>query len=170
LNILDYKLHRKEAFVQLANLSDAFQRMLNEPRRQQKKSQVIHQMVVSCHMIISHTATLSSYRRLADDYASDKFRPIIKASLGHLDNAAKMLGGDNSAITLLNDEENFVIREELKQLLQQRLRELAAGSLETATRRKLSELKTLVDQFEYINKISIELEKLSSRLISTRTT
>ena len=67
----------------------------------------------------------------------------------------------------MNDEENFVIREELKQLLQQRLTELAAGSLETATRRKLSELKTLADQFEYINKISIELEKLSARLVSS---
>lgn len=167
LNNLDYKLHRKEAFVQLANLSDAFQRMLNEPRRQQKKSQVIHQMVVACHMIISHTATLSSYRRLAEEYASDKFRPIIKASLGHLENAARLLEGSKDANAILNDEENFVIREELKQLLQQRLRELAAGSLETATRRKLSELKTLADQFEYINKISIELEKLSSRLVSS---
>lgn len=32
-----YKLSRKEAFVKLANLSDAFQRMLNEPKRQQKR-------------------------------------------------------------------------------------------------------------------------------------
>jgi uncharacterized membrane protein (TIGR01666 family) len=162
----DYKLSRKEAFVQLANLSDAFQRMLNEPRRQQKKIQIIHQMVVSNHMLVSHIATLSSYRKLSESYASEKFRPIVQASLKHLDAAAEILSKETLPEFPVNEDDNFVIREELKQLLKQRLLELEEGSLETATRARHSELKTLADQFEYINKISIELEKLAAKYIA----
>ncbi|MBZ5857915.1 FUSC family protein [Flavihumibacter profundi] len=166
LSNLDYKLHRKEAFVQLANLSDAFQRMLNEPKRQQKKIQIIHQMVVSNHMLVSHIATLSAYRKMADIFASEKFRPIKEASIGHLKSAAELLSSPKPTFNLLNAEENFALREELKLLLDKRLKELASGSLETSTRQKLSGLKTISDQFEYINKISIELEKLSGKLVS----
>ncbi|WP_052323727.1 FUSC family membrane protein [Flavihumibacter sp. ZG627] len=164
LTNLDYKLHRKEAFVKLANLSDAFQRMLNEPRRQQKKVQVIHQMVVSNHMLASHIATLSSYRKLAEQYASDNFRHIIRASCKHLEIAEQTLRKDDIISKSPNDEENFLIREELKILLQQRLHELSEGSLDTSIRRRFSELKTIADQFEYINKISIELERLAVKL------
>ncbi|KYP15713.1 FUSC family membrane protein [Flavihumibacter sp. CACIAM 22H1] len=159
----EYKLSRKEAFVKLANLSDAFQRMLNEPKRQQKKVQLVHQMVVSNHMLASHIATLSSYRKMAENYASDKFQPIVQASLGHLQLAAEMVRQTPSAAPVLNAEDNFVIRDELKQLLEQRLKELAEGVMDTTTRQRFSELKTIADQFEYINKISIELEKLAAR-------
>ncbi|GAO42887.1 FUSC family protein [Flavihumibacter petaseus] len=165
LTSLEYKLNRKETFVQLANLSDAFQRMLNEPRRQQKKIQTIHQMVVSNHMLASHIATLSSYRGFAKEYASENFRPIVDASFDHLQGAAAFLDSGNPDDHEYSKDENFQIREELKTLQQVRLQELAAGSLETVTRKRHSELTTITDQFEYINKISIELEKRSKRLL-----
>lgn len=165
LTNLDYKLNRKEAFVQLANLSDAFQRMLNEPRRQQKKVQTIHQMVVSNHMLVSHIATLSSYRKYSQDYASENYRHVVNASVNHLKGAADFISSANPAHHELKTEENFVVRDELKSLLQLRLKEVAAGSFETATRKKHSELSTIADQFEYINKISIELEKRAQKLL-----
>lgn len=167
LTNLDYKLHRKEAFVQLANLSDAFQRMLNEPKRQQKKIQIVHQMVVSNHMLASHIATLSTYRKMAEQPPTQKFRPIIDSSLGHLASAAELLSDPTgkASVKAIHAEENFAIRGDLKELLDKRLGELAQGSLETRTRKELSWLKSLVDQFEYINKISNELEKLSGKLV-----
>jgi uncharacterized membrane protein YccC len=156
----DYKLHRKEAFVQLANLSDAFQRMLNEPKRYQKNIQFIHQIVVADHMLSAHIATLSSYHPLALHFPAQKFRPIIDAAMQHLSAAANGSPRPEGADQFSAIEENFIIREELKQLLQKRSGELNNGSFETATRKELSALKSLVDQFEYIYKISIELEKL----------
>lgn len=160
----EYKLSRKDAFVRLANLSDAFQRMLNEPKRQQKKVQLVHQLVVNNHMLSSHIATLSSYRKMAEQYGSEKFAPIINASIGHLQTAAALVQQEAGPDRLLSDDENFVIRDELKQLLEQRLKELAEREFDTSTRQRFSELKTIADQFEYINKISIEIEKLSARL------
>lgn len=165
LTNLDYKLHRKDAFVKLANLSDAFQRMLNEPKRVQRKVQIVHQLVVSNHMLASHIATLSSYRKLTEHYASENFRPIVLASCKHLEMAAGILEKPAETPAQPRDEDNFVIREELKQLLQLRLRELSAGELDTVTRKRFSELKTIADQFEYINKISIEVVKLAGKYV-----
>lgn len=113
-------------------------------------------------MLASHIATLSSYRKMAERYASEKFQPIISASLAHLQGAAELVKQGPAPGKLLSAEENFVIREELKQLLELRLKELAEGERDTETRQRFSELKTIADQFEYINKISIELRSLRS--------
>jgi uncharacterized membrane protein (TIGR01666 family) len=59
--VTQYKLSRKRAYVSLANLSDAFNRMLSEPRSKQKNVQAMHQFVVSNHMLTSHIATLAYY-------------------------------------------------------------------------------------------------------------
>jgi hypothetical protein len=126
--------------------------------------QLIHQMVVNNHMLASHIATLASYRKMAERYASDKFQPIIQASVDHLEVAADYVRQRPAEHRVVSAEENFVIREELKQLLEQRLKEVAEGELDTSTRQRFSELKTIADQFEYINKISMELEKLGARL------
>ncbi|WP_435525266.1 hypothetical protein [Chryseobacterium indoltheticum] len=36
-NVEDYKVKRKNAIISLANLSDNFQRMISDPKNQQKK-------------------------------------------------------------------------------------------------------------------------------------
>ncbi len=65
----EYKFLRKETFVALANVSDAFQRMMNEPKRKQQQGEDIHQLVVANHVLASHIASLSAYRQnLADGF------------------------------------------------------------------------------------------------------
>lgn len=58
-----YKWFRKETYVAIANLSDAFQRMLNEPKSRQQPGEYLHPLVVSCHVLASRIATLSGYSR-----------------------------------------------------------------------------------------------------------
>jgi uncharacterized membrane protein YccC len=55
------QLARKNAFVALANLSDAFNRMLSEPKSRQKDIERIHQFVVLSNMLISYMVSLSGY-------------------------------------------------------------------------------------------------------------
>ena len=55
---------RKNALVALANLSDAFNRMLSEPKRQQKATEVLHQFVVLNHMLTSYIATCRTTCRM----------------------------------------------------------------------------------------------------------
>jgi uncharacterized membrane protein (TIGR01666 family) len=60
LNLLEYKLVRKEVYVHTANLTALFQRMLSEPRNKQKKAEHVHQFVVMNHIFFSNIAHLGT--------------------------------------------------------------------------------------------------------------
>ncbi|SFI07554.1 FUSC family protein [Halpernia frigidisoli] len=57
----DYKMKRKAAMVSLANLSDNFQRMLSDPKNQQKKLEKVHQFVTTSHLFTAYSASLSQF-------------------------------------------------------------------------------------------------------------
>ncbi|MBS1663542.1 MAG: FUSC family protein [Bacteroidetes bacterium] len=166
-SVHQYKLSRKQAFVALANLSDAFGRMLNEPRRQQKKITEMHQFVVANHMLTSHTATLAYYvGRLAARHGDPAYRPLVD----HID---CLLG---KSVAILQDkelpepstatkEDLRLLNDRLNKLMEQRKAELE-GRVTTGedTRKELSEFKPMADQFNYILKDVSEIEKLSTPL------
>lgn len=56
-----YKVKRKDAMISLANLSDNFQRMLSDPKNQQKNLETVHQFVTTAHLTTAYTASLSQY-------------------------------------------------------------------------------------------------------------
>jgi uncharacterized membrane protein YccC len=61
INITEYKLARKEVYVNTANLAAAFQRMLNEPKNKQHKAVLdVHKFVVLNHILSSYLANLST--------------------------------------------------------------------------------------------------------------
>lgn len=162
-----YKLSRKNAFVALANLSDAFSRMLSEPRNRQKNSKLVHQFVVLNHMLTSYTATLSSYAAsLSAKYRSDDFRPVTHAILKNLENAKSiLLQGNNSPV--INEERARLspeLREKVNVLFEQRQEEIRHGVTETDTRKKLAELKSVTDQFGFIATISSDIKKISRQI------
>ncbi|MDC8103079.1 FUSC family protein [Chryseobacterium sp. B21-037] len=64
----DYKVKRKNAIISLANLSDNFQRMISEPKNQQKKLEVVHQFVATSHLVTAYTASLSQYAKNDEKY------------------------------------------------------------------------------------------------------
>jgi uncharacterized membrane protein YccC len=59
-NVLEYKLARKEVYLNTANLSAAFQRMLSEPKSKQRKEKDVHQFVVLNHILFSNIATVAT--------------------------------------------------------------------------------------------------------------
>jgi uncharacterized membrane protein YccC len=90
--VQQYKLSRKHAFVALANLSDAFGRMLSEPQRQQKKITEMHQFVVSNHMLTSYIATLAYYMDpLAMKYANPALQPAMDDIIRRLESSVNIL-------------------------------------------------------------------------------
>lgn len=64
-----YKLQRKNAIISLANLSDNFQRMLSDPKNQQRKMELVHQFVNTSHLITAYTASLSQYAKIDNLYS-----------------------------------------------------------------------------------------------------
>jgi uncharacterized membrane protein (TIGR01666 family) len=165
-DVTQYKLSRKNAFVSLANLSEAFNRMLSEPKSKQKNIRDLNQFVVLSHTLTAHIATLSYYGKKESpvDQLGD-YIPVIREVEQQLTNClsalhhqptAKETGGTKEAIRNLQTGVN--------ELMEERKSELRKGVTESQTRKKLSLRKPVVDQFTFIVRIVDDLEKLSDTL------
>ncbi len=158
-----FRLSRKQAFVALANLSDAFSRLLAEPKNKQRDARQVHQFVVLVHTLTSHIATLAHYSKtLAAKYQSADFAGIIAETTHHLEVASQM--NEDGPAGLLPDQVTshpFMLQTQVKELVAKRNAELQLGLGNTDTRLRLSELKPIVDQFQFIAGIAADVRKAS---------
>ena len=158
----DLKKSRQQALTALANLTDAFNRMLSEPKRHQKNNELIYQFVVLNHILTSHFSALAFYldeqKRI---YRSAGFLPVIheteekfRISMNIIDNVKsheELMPAEADILRPLHDEAGI--------LMEARKKEVAAGDLETETKKKLVEMKSVTDQFTYIYSLSGDLVK-----------
>jgi uncharacterized membrane protein YccC len=139
---IQYKLSRKNAFVALGNLSEAFSRMLAEPKSKQKDSKYIHQFVVLIHTLTSHIATLAhlgktqggNFQLTASD--NQRVEAITKKIMTEL----------TAATTIL--EQNNTSPLPLKEIT------VTETSLQAAA------LKPVMDQFLFIARIAEDTRKV----------
>lgn len=164
VNNTAYKLSRKNAFVALANLSDAFSRMLSEPKRKQKNARSLHQFVVQNHMLTSHIATLSWYvKSYAEKFASKDFIPLIGNTVAKLEDAEKMIAETPADHATPETVPMNCIQQRMQKLLEKRRDELQQGILESETKKQLSEFKPIADQFNFIANIASDIRKTSAQ-------
>jgi len=156
-----YKLSRKNAFVSLTNLSDAFNRMISEPKNKQKNIRELNQFVVSSHMLTSHIATLAYYAQPpAQKNNSYDFSGAIAAIKIKLNNAIAILSNNTKDKKIIVDENAWrLFNNKVNALTENRKKELQNGILESETRKELSGLKPIADQFNFIMNIATTLEK-----------
>lgn len=62
-SLTNYKVARKEVYVNTSNLASLFQRMFSEPKSKQVYMQELHQFTVLNHLLSSYIATLSLYNK-----------------------------------------------------------------------------------------------------------
>lgn len=163
----EHQVARKNAMVALANLSDAFNRMLSEPKRKQVGIEKVHQFVVLNHMLASHIATLSYYIQSGQElYRSEKFTVVSKDILQYLTNAKSVLEGQPAVMETITHKDSLRrLNDKANVLLEKRKNELEFGKWETTTKTSLRELKRVVDQFNFIYKIVVDINKVSSSLM-----
>jgi uncharacterized membrane protein (TIGR01666 family) len=152
ISLLEYKLTRKSAYVSLANFSEAFSRMLDEPKIKQKDSKTIHQLVVMNHMIISHIAALSHLSTFAEKYRSYEFGAVINEILANLDAAIKIIDGGQVETKTADSTKRLM--DKINEMLTVRKQEIGEGITQSETRVALMELKPIVDQFNFIAGLS----------------
>ena len=143
INEIQYKLLRKEAYVAMANLSDAFQRMLSEPEDKQERSVQTYSLVVFNHLLLSHISTLSSYNtsyQLKD--ITNGFLPVIKNILTHLKTDALEFTSDG------------------KPVLPELIKRAELVIAESHSEEERSFLVKVSDQFIYIQKIALDINRL----------
>ena len=162
---LVYKISRKNAFVALANVSDAYNRMVAEPKSKQKNRQQLYQFVVLNHMLTSHIATLASYvMPLSAKLASADFAPLINNAVNKLDNATNMITETHGEISTPENMQN-AIQQRLQGLLETRRTELQQGILESTIKVQLTEFKPVADQFNFIVNIAGDIQKIGGEWV-----
>jgi uncharacterized membrane protein YccC len=146
IRLTDYKLARKQVYVNMANLSSALQRMTSEPKSKQKNKKEIHQFAVLNHVLFSNVATVASIvlpKKAA--YPQELARSANK-TLHALCNSLKLLNKDC---------------------------EVPSATLEADHGDAISnspDARLLKEQLEFIFRLSRDIEKVSAAITSAKTT
>lgn len=98
------KVNRKEAFLQMSNLSAAFQRMAQEPKSKQNHIDDIYELVEINHNFLASLASLSSYiQNHKTTEASKDFKNISEKIQENLDTVCSQLKIIDFEVIKLND-------------------------------------------------------------------
>jgi len=100
VTLTEYKLARKDVYVQSANLSAAFERMTSEPKSKQRNIKDIHKFVVLNHILSSYIATVASEITIKKMHkATPETLKLVKKSINVLNESNKKLGGERIEFT-----------------------------------------------------------------------
>lgn len=169
----DYKIKRKNAIISLANLSDSFQRMISEPKNQQKKQEVVHQFVATSHLITAYTASLSQYVQNNKKFPEIDTESWTKKIEAEMQKTAALLNDEKISETLKMDSRLEAEDSSIEDLLNKRKIELSEN--EHYDRRDpekishLTQLKNIHDVLELIFDVAKEQRKVIEKYKSETT-
>ena len=167
IGIQNYKLTRKDAVIDLANLSDNFQRMISDPKHQQKNLEQLHQFVITSHLITAYIASFSQYSEASKEY------PEIDFNSWNLKISAELLRTNlilNQKKTNQNtiQESRIEPEDSVEKLLANRRKELQESEFfdrRDPTRiSHLTKLKNLKEILELIYDAAKEQRKVTEKL------
>lgn len=162
-----YKLKRKDAVIDLANLSDNFQRMISDPKNQQKKMEHIHQFVNTSHLITAYIASFSQYSKSAKEYPEIDFESWEKKISAELRRTTSILEQEKFHESIAS-ESKLQPDDLVEKLMQIRRKEIEES--EISNRRDpnrithLTELKNLQEILELIYDVAKEQRKGAENL------
>ena len=140
-SVLDYKLIRKEIFVSTANLSGAFNRMLSEPKRKQRKGNEIYEFVVLNNVLSSNMAGLF------DDLSANENVSYQKEALQYIKQCVKNLR--DSLLKL--DKNNMPNKEEIK--------------IPESSKLKRKSDNQILEHFDFIYKLTNKINKTVASIL-----
>ncbi|MDV7185804.1 FUSC family membrane protein [Lutibacter sp. TH_r2] len=101
----NYKLSRKEAFLQVGNLNAAYQRLVQEPKSKQSNLSVIYELVTVCNTFLSSLSSLGMFIRTnTTKEVPEHFETYIYNIISNLENVLKLLNSEISAVSLSTNE------------------------------------------------------------------
>ncbi len=170
----EYKVRRKNAIISLANLSDNFQRMISDPKNQQKKLEVVHQFVTTSHLITAYTASLSQYAKKDQVYTEIDAESWTKKIESEMNQVTVLLNGEKISETLKMESRIEPEDSSLEDLILKRKKEIMEN--EFYDRRdpdkisRLTELKNIHDVLELIYDVAKEQRKVIEKYRNEETT
>lgn len=143
-DLSNYKLARKEVYVNTSNLASLFQRMFSEPKSKQVYMQELHQFTVLNHLLSSYIATLSLYNK-EHDFVYVNFEELKPMA-------------DNTIYLLNQSVENLVLnKDELSNVPLIRRKNIA--EFESA-----HEHIAIAEQFDLIQKVAYDIFKITEKV------
>ncbi|PWJ57445.1 putative membrane protein YccC [Dyadobacter jejuensis] len=167
------KEERKNAIIAMANLSDNFEKMLSEPKRQQPHMEEYHQFVATSHMLTSYVASLSFYMETTDfDDFKSEFEAMIRQIDRQFEVAVNILEG-RTVDPIDLTREALPQNQKLVQLLANRKKEVRelgiTHSAQGTDRKRISDLMTINGLFELISTITIDEIKILQVIMKNNT-
>jgi len=156
------RLARKDAFVAIANVSDAFNRMLSEPKNQQRNTAEFQRMIVLLHMLVSYIATLSYHKSDVDASAMPQIRQVVQEILDQLDAIISQLREKETSAMQGLPSSLQQLHAHADKLLEERQLELEQGLQETETKSELYSVKSIAQQLHFISKTANDIRKLAA--------
>ncbi|MFA5667731.1 MAG: FUSC family membrane protein [Balneolaceae bacterium] len=155
-----YSLARKQAFLETSNLSSAFQRMTQEPKSKQRKTDRIHELVVLNHTFLASLASLSSYiQHNKTTKASERFNITTEIIESNLEKVIQCLN-DKACDTIDGYSDNIPpIEEQLPTFNSLEIGTLVTQDKETI--RDLQEAHLIWEQLKWLYSISGKMLKLA---------
>ncbi|WP_298247182.1 FUSC family membrane protein [uncultured Christiangramia sp.] len=170
---ISYKLARKKAFLDMGELSGAFQRMTQEPKSQQKQLSLIYEIVGLNHTFLSALASMGSYiRNHPTSKASSDFEMYTKTIVFNLKNSVRLLENktrhekEHEGIS----KAGKALHRKFDEMATERDREISEGKaqIDENTRLNLQEAHLITGQLEWLldisEKLEINTEKLKAKL------
>ncbi|SDR72359.1 Uncharacterized membrane protein YccC [Polaribacter sp. KT25b] len=164
-----YLLVRKEAFVKVANLNAAYQRLVQEPKSKQENIATIYELITICNTYLSSLSSLGMYIRTNETGKVPKeFEVFVKHILFNLEKAIDKLNNKESTISLDSKEleiANKNYEDYFQDLSIQRDKEIEKGlPISKEMRMKLHETQLVSEQIRWLFNLSESLVKTVKKI------
>ena len=170
---LSYNVARKEAFLAISNLNDAFQRLTQDPKSKQKEFELIYEIVTLNQTMISAIASISNFIiNHKTTPASKEFNVLIKKISNTLQVSFDIL--DHTQIKKKIAEETVEYAQEkllgkYQQLSNMRDENISQGNtkLDTEMLHGLQEAYLIANHMSWLKSLSENLKKATERYRSS---
>lgn len=165
--IQEHKLRRKNALIDLANLSDNFQRMISDPKNQQIRLEYVHQFVSTAHLITSYIASLGQFNTAEADYPEIDLQSWNIKISAELSRTVLVLESKTPNQEIV-EESKIIPADSVDDLLEQRRAEIRAFDIvnhrDPARISHLTEVKNLKEILELIFDVATDQRKVAEKL------
>ena len=162
-----YKLARKQAFIEIGNLMNSFQRMTQEPKSKQKQLPQLYKLVELNYSLVSSSASLGTYIQThKTTKASEAFNVVVDTVLKNLNSAMDTLHA--SAKNPLEPYKKIDLEVRFLELKTIRAKEIRDNSLsEEEFQLKMQEAQLVIEQLIWLTNLSESILKASRKLVQT---
>lgn len=144
VNKTEYKLARKDVFVNSANLSAAFERMTSEPKRKQKHLKDVHKFVVLNHILTSYIANIASTLISKEQTVQPENLKLVRRSINLLYDSSKKLSD------IANEAPQIPVQQKMRAI----------------TKKEVTlDAHLLKEQLEFIAKVSADIAKITDAIL-----